>query len=164
MEHCINDKSDCFDCIYLCTEIKEGITCEVKMIKNALDLINRKQVENDELAQQLSDLITEKDELFDVVEQQKVEIEKLKALEIEIDKFCRNLYNIRLFKGKTQPDFEDLLDYIENEKKRAIKKFIDRLENEYMMVKIPNSQYCEDEVVKTEDIQNVLKEMRIEPT
>lgn len=49
MELCVDDRSDCSECPYLGTEIKEGITCECKMINNALAVIYNLQAENKKL-------------------------------------------------------------------------------------------------------------------
>ena len=49
LERCVNDRADCSECPYLGTEIKEGITCEVKMINNALAVIYNLQAENKKL-------------------------------------------------------------------------------------------------------------------
>lgn len=49
------------------------------VIKNTLSLINHLQAENEKLAKDWSDVTIEKDELFDIAEKQKAEIEKWKA-------------------------------------------------------------------------------------
>ena len=72
LECCISAES-CCECGY--TKMCDGTTIH----QFALDLINRLQAENEKLAKDWSDLTIEKDELFDIAETQKAEIEKLKA-------------------------------------------------------------------------------------
>ena len=48
LECCISNR-DCSECVFMGTEIKENTTCEVKMIKYALALINRQQAEIERL-------------------------------------------------------------------------------------------------------------------
>lgn len=53
LECCVSNR-DCSKCVFLGTEIKENTTCEVKMIKNALNLINRQQTEIKRLKQKFN--------------------------------------------------------------------------------------------------------------
>ena len=50
---------------------------KLEIIKSALDLINRLQAQNKDLAETVHNLTIEKDALFDKVEELKVEVERL---------------------------------------------------------------------------------------
>ena len=53
--------------------------CSKKMLDLSLDLINRLQAQNKDLAETVHNLTIEKDALFDKAEELKAEIEKLKT-------------------------------------------------------------------------------------
>ena len=76
-----------------------GIECNKKLNEGALDLINR----------------------------QKAEIARLRAVQGSIDNFARDLCKQRILKGKEIADFEDLQEYIKKEKSEAISEFARRL-------------------------------------
>ena len=55
-------------------------------LQNALDLINRLQAQNKDLAETVHNLTLEKDALFDKAEELKVEVERLKTnLNVELE-------------------------------------------------------------------------------
>ena len=73
--------------------------CRKQVAKDALDLINRLQAE----------------------------IERLKKTEIEIDDFCRRLCRMRMLNGSAIASYQDLQNYIQEEKSKAVKEFAERL-------------------------------------
>lgn len=72
VECCISNTQDCSACVFLGTGIKEKTTCEVKMMKNALDLIKRQQAKEKELQEKL--VIYR-----GMIDHQKAEMERLQA-------------------------------------------------------------------------------------
>ncbi len=84
LECCINiGERGCTDCPAYDTKIDDCVGIPWKSI---LDIINRLQAENDKLAKDWSDITIEKDELFDIAEKQKAEIERLNK---EIDRLSQ---------------------------------------------------------------------------
>lgn len=70
------------------------LNSEQVLIDNALDLINRLQAQNKDLAETVHNLTIEKDALFDKVEELKVEIERLKTnLNVELENFATEYDN-----------------------------------------------------------------------
>ena len=66
---------------------------------------------------------------LDLIKRQQKEIEMLKKTEIEIDDFCRRLCRMRMLNGNAIASYEDLQNYIQQEKSEAIKEFAERLKN-----------------------------------
>lgn len=64
---------------------------------------------------------------LDLINRQKAEIARLRAVQGSIDNFARDLCKERLLKGKAIADFEDLQEYIKKEKSKAIREFAKRL-------------------------------------
>ena len=64
---------------------------------------------------------------LDLINRQKAEIARLRAVQGSIDNFARDLCKERLLKGKAIADFEDLQEYIRKEKSKAIREFAKRL-------------------------------------
>ena len=63
-------------------------------LQNALDLINRLQAQNKDLAETVHNLTIEKDALFDKVEELKAEVERLKTnLNVELENFATEYDN-----------------------------------------------------------------------
>ena len=67
---------------------------------------------------------------LDLINHQKSEIERLEKTEIEIDDFCRRLCRMRMLNGNAIASYEDLQNYIQEEKSEAVKEFAERLKNE----------------------------------
>ena len=67
---------------------------------------------------------------LDLINRQKAEIERLEKIEIEIDDFCRRLCRMRMLNGNAIASYEDLRNYIQEEKSEAIKEFAERLKDE----------------------------------
>lgn len=64
---------------------------------------------------------------LDLINRQKAEIARLRAVQGSIDNFARDLCKERLLKGKAIADFEDLQEYIRKKKSKAIREFAKRL-------------------------------------
>jgi hypothetical protein len=105
LECCISAESCCV-CGY--TKMCDGTTIH----QFALDLINRQKAEIDQYAQDQHELMIEMDKLFDTVEKQKAEIERLK---IEKDNLIRTYAECQA---------------------EAVKEFIERLKTETVEVDV----------------------------
>ena len=75
LEICGNYKGKCTDCP---AYVKVDRSLCNKVLSGALEIINRQKAEIEKYAQEQHDLMIEKDELFDIAEKQKAEIERLK--------------------------------------------------------------------------------------
>ena len=119
----------------------QGFTLSAsKTLKSTLDLINRLQAQNEDLAETVHNLTLEKDALFDKLEELKAEVEKLNAL-IK----TKN----ELIKGLDQS-----ISYAYD---RAIEEFAERLK-EKSFQSFGNYGITRD-VVEVCDIDNLVKEM-----
>ena len=83
---------------------------ELSLVNETIDLINRQQAENKELAEAIHNLTIEKDALFDKAEELKAKIERLQKE--------NNLVSIQ---------FQDLQERINDIKAEAYKEFSERL-------------------------------------
>lgn len=84
------------------------LNSEQVLIANALDLINRLQAQNKDLAETVHNLIIEKDALFDKAEELKAEIERLKTnLNVELENFATE-YDNRI-KAEAYKEFAERL-------------------------------------------------------
>ena len=108
LECCI--EGYCPDCFYGNTDQRH---CRDDLMQNALDLINRLQAQNKDLAETVHNLIIEKDALFDKAEELKAEVERLNALVKTKNKLIEGL--------------DQSISYAYD---RAIKDFAERLKNE----------------------------------
>ena len=73
---------------------KKGVDNLCNGLENALDLINRLQAQNKDLAETMHNLTIEKDALFDKAEELKSEIERLKTnLNVELENFATEYDN-----------------------------------------------------------------------
>lgn len=99
-----------------CTEIDE---------EEIIDLINRLQAENEKLAKDWSDVTIEKDELFDIAEKQKAEIERLSGaiyqgtLSTETQWMAERCYQ------------QMQVERVERAKSEAIKEFEDKIKDKF---------------------------------
>lgn len=82
---------------------------------------------------------------------QQAEIERLEKTEIEIDDFCRRLCRMRMLNGNAIASYEDLQNYIHEEKSEAVKEFVNKLKEKVYSV------YSIRDLHKT--IDNLVKEM-----
>lgn len=138
-------KSQCSKCYY--SKECDGYT----QVNYALDLINRLQSQNKDLAETIHNLAIEKDALFDKAEELKAEIERLNALVKTKNKLIEGL--------------DQSISYAYD---RAIKDFAERLKNEiindtaYACDSTQHSGYY-DYQIKIGDIpeyiDNLVKEM-----
>ena len=95
------------------TEYQGFTSSASKTLKSTLDLINRLQSQNKDLAETIHNLAIEKDALFDKAEELKAEIERLNALVKTKNKLIEGL--------------DQSISYAYD---RAIKDFAERLKNE----------------------------------
>ena len=108
-------------------------------LQNALDLINRLQFQNKDLAETVYNLTIEKDALFDKAEELKSEIERLKeSLNIGLENFAT--------------------EYDNKIKAEAYKEFAERIK-EFMHNKFKALDEYEFEYITERDIDNIVKEM-----
>ena len=101
-----------FDMCVICKDDTTLIDCE--LINSVLDLIKNQKAELKQYAQEQHDLMIEKDELFDIAEKQKTEIEEYEKKFVEIHegiKEVKSLYLKDIAKAKAE----------------AIKEFVKRL-------------------------------------
>ena len=66
---------------------------------------------------------------LDLFTRQQAEIERLKKTEIEIDDFCRRLCRMRMLNGNAIASYEDLQNYIQQEKSEAVKECLAKVKN-----------------------------------
>ena len=62
----------------------------------------------------------------------------LEKTEIEIDDFCRRLCRMRMLNGNAIASYEDLQNYIQEEKSEAIKEFAERSKDSADKTRIRN--------------------------
>ena len=122
---------------------------DLTLIKSAVDLINRQQTENINLKGHLEQLKSRYDNT-------KAEIERLEKTEIEIDDFCRRLCRMRMLNGNAIASYQDLQNYIQEEKFEAVKEFMKRLKLKADGYGFDGEHY---EMVDVEDIDDTYEEM-----
>ena len=93
---------------------------------------------------------------LDLINRQKAEIERLEKIEIEIDDFCRRLCRMRMLNGNAIASYQDLQNYIQEEKFEAIKEFMKRLKLKVNSYGFDGEHY---EMVDVEDIDDTYEEM-----
>ncbi|MEE1239285.1 MAG: hypothetical protein UHO61_05115 [Acutalibacteraceae bacterium] len=135
-----------------CPNFSEDIECSEKLINLTLDLITRQQAELENLKVELQSMRGAANSLKMHYEEAQAQIERLKKTEIEIDDFCRRLCRMRMLNGNAIASYEDLQNYIQQEKSEAVKEFAARLKE-----KRKKAITCE--VVIVDDIDNLAKEM-----
>ena len=108
---------------------------EYPLIRKALDLINRLQAQNKDLAETIHNLTIEKDALFDKAEELKAEVERLNALIKTKNKLIEGL--------------DQSISYAYD---RAIEEFAEKLKEKAMQ------KFDWNEYVEVEDIDNLVKE------
>ena len=135
LECCKGADIDCWDC-----ELFDSCKFTAQQIMRfALDLINRLQAQNKELAETIHNLTLEKDTLFDKTEELKAEVERLKEFVVETRR-CDKEIKVKAYKEciekvknyiKThcnpygKPDFDydtsiKILNFIDNLKKELV--------------------------------------------
>lgn len=107
---------------------------ELSLVNETIDLINRQQAENKELAEAIHNLTIEKDALFDKAEELKAEIERLKGSVI-----VNNIMESQKIKREAYKEFAERL------KEKSFKTL-----RNYGLTK---------DVVEVCDIDNLVKEM-----
>ena len=114
--------------------------CKYALLKNAIDLINRLQAQNKDLAETIHNLTLEKDALFDKSEELKAEAERLNALIKTKNKLIEGL--------------DQSISYAFD---IAVKEFAERLKEKSFKT-IRNYGLTKD-VVEVCDIDNLVKEI-----
>lgn len=125
----------------------------LEIIKFALDIISRHQTEIENLKVENQSFRSAANSLKMHYEEAQAEIEGLKKTEIEIDDFCRRLCRMRMLNGNVIASYEDLQNYIQQEKSEVIKEFAEKLKEKAMQ------KFDWNEYVEVEDIDNLVKEM-----
>ena len=131
---------------------------KLEIIKSALDLITCQQAEYENLKVENQSLRSAVNSLKMHYEEAQAEIERLKKTEIEIDDFCRRLCRMRMLNGSAIASYQDLQNYIQEEKSKAVKEFAESLK-ELMHNKFKSLDEYEFEYVTERDINNLLKEV-----
>lgn len=117
---CANGK--CGECPLFKEDCGDDIIC-----KNALDLITRQQTENKRLGKEVNLVSIQFQDLQERYEEAQAEIERFRKTEIEMDDFCRRLCRMRMLNGNAIASYEDLQNYIQQEKSEAIKEFAEEI-------------------------------------
>lgn len=156
--------NDCDGCP--CFDPKEDIQtseCQERIMKYALDLINRLQSQNKDLAETIHNLTLEKDALFDKLDKLKSEVNRYSINNHEYAN-CVGIKNGLIY-THTLDDYENFIEDVSN---IAVKDFAERLKNEiindtaYACDSTQHSGYY-DYQIKIGDIpeyiDNLLKEM-----
>ena len=128
----------------------------LEIIKSALDLITCQQAEFENLKVENQSLRSAANSLKMHYEEAQAEIERLKKLEIEIDDFCRRLCRMRMLNGSAIASYQDLQNYIQEEKSKAVKEFAERLK--YFIIPQKADGYTREIILKS-DVDNLVKEM-----
>lgn len=122
---CCNTQN-CADCpLYNGNSFSEK--CKAICLKEVASLINRQQSEIERLRKEVNLVSIQFQDLQERYEEEQAEIERLEKIEIEIDDFCRRLCRMRMLNGNAIASYEDLQNYIQEEKSEAIKEFAERL-------------------------------------
>ena len=121
----------------------------------AYDEINRLQTENENLKVENQSLRSAANSLKMHYEEAQAEIERLKKTEIEIDDFCRRLCRMRMLNGNAIASYEDLQNYIQQEKSEAVKEFAERIKE-----LIQTKEFTDDvAMLMCAFVENIVKEM-----
>ena len=124
-----------------CFDPKEDIQtseCQERLMKYALDLIDRLQAQNKDLSETTHNLIIEKDALFDKAEELKAEVERSKKKVEELSEVLSDSIRIRYKEAKSE----------------AIKEFADRLKDSFF-----DNGYESPDVDFDYFVDNLVKEM-----
>ena len=143
LECCTTNGASCKDCPAF-VEVDRS-NCK-KYFRGALDLINRIQSQNKDLAETTHNLIIEKDALFDKAEELKAEVERLKEFIVETRRCDKEIkfearkefaekmeerIAVKFFRNKSNKNVEgfvDALDDVNDEMNNLLKEF-ERKEN-----------------------------------
>ena len=126
------------ECIELRFDDTEYATVRLDTLTNALDLIDRLQAQNKDLAETTHNLTLEKDALFDKAEELKAEVERSKKKVEELSEVLSDSIRIRYKECKSE----------------AIKEFADRLKDSFF-----DNGYESPDVDFDYFVDNLLKEM-----
>lgn len=113
-------------------------------LQNALDLVNRLQSQNKDLAEMVHNLIIEKDALFDKAEELKAEVEKLnKEIQITKDAYTMLQTKIEIIKSETVKEFMEKLKENISDDCRIVSD-----EGDYVGYDCDDVMYCINNLVK----------------
>lgn len=93
----------------------------LQLKRDALDLIKRQQAEIEAHKHYYNECLKD-------LKNAHAEIERLQKDHNDIDKFARDICKERILKGKAIADFEDLQEYIKEQKAEAIKEYEEKLQ------------------------------------
>ena len=129
--------------------------------QEVLDLITRQQAKIESLKVENQSLRTAGNSLKMHYEEAQVEIERLGKIEIEIDDFCRRLCRMRMLNGSAIASYEDLQNYIQEEKSEAVKNFAERLKEKANKMELVCSGALvrRDYTIDEEILDNLVKEI-----
>lgn len=106
--------------------------CEQITANAALDLIKCQKIEIERLQKEVNLVSIQFQDLQERYEEAQAKIERFRKTEIEIDDFCRRLCRIRMLNGNAIASYEDLQNYIQQEKSEAVKEFCNKRGIEYV--------------------------------
>ena len=136
-----------------CNSVEECGSKKV-LVENTLDFINRQQTENKRLGKEVNLVSIQFQDLQERYEEAQAEIERFRKTEIEIDDFCRRLCRMRMLNGNAIASYEDLQNYIQQEKSEAIKEFAEKLKHSFF-----DNGYESPDVDFDYFVDNLTKEM-----
>lgn len=149
---CLCGCVDCRECPY--SPRYEFPLCQRQIAKDALDLINCQQVENKRLKKEVNLVSIQFQDLQERYEEAQAEIERFRKEEIEIDDFCRRLCRMRMLNGNAIASYEDLQNYIQQEKSEAVKEFAEKLKFVWF-----DNRYDSPDIDFDYFVDNLVKEM-----
>lgn len=159
------------ECIELKFDDAEYATVRLDTLTNSLDLITRQQVKNENLKVENQSLRSAANSLKMHYEEAQAEVERLKKIEIKIDDFCRRLCRMRMLNGSAIASYEDLQNYIQEEKAKAYKEFAETVIDRVEKAKTKYQRLCKEQGEEMEEhmhihfngiigiINNLVKEM-----
>lgn len=145
-------------CELCCYNFYSRTGCRSELRRNALDLINRLQAENE----RLNEIVKTRHKVFETkcekLENSEAELDEYKKIKKTIDEFWEILLTLSLFKRKEKPTLEEFAEAIQEIKSEAYKEFAERLKNKGMAkYKTIDNEY----LYEFDDIfiDNILKEL-----
>ena len=133
------------------TELEQDeVNRSATMREKTLRIVEEKQAEIERLQKEVNLVSIQFQDLQERYEESQAEIERFRKTEIEIDDFCRRLCRMRMLNGNAIASYEDLENYIQQEKSEAVKEFARRLK-----CGVPQ----ETGVIRCSDVDNLVKEM-----
>ena len=94
-----------------------------RIVRKAEEEIKPQQAENKRLEKEVNSVSIQFQDLQERYKESQAEIERFRKTEIEIDDFCRRLCRMRMLNGNAIASYEDLENYIQQEKSKAVKEY-----------------------------------------